>query len=551
MEEVAELKLNKKISSNLKCQNPSHNHNLEFICLDPKCNNKRLICSECHKTLHITHEVMHYNVFIQLCKDKTVQLKNLQFSVEEELKKSEIIHIENLNVIKDNIISYINQVIEKQTYPFFEILKQKTNTLINPDIINTAIVTLSETMEKAFDYNEINNQLEIITQNLTYTDDQLGLKLQFGPGIFTSKIINEINSMTDNINSFHVKARESFLEKINHLYAVTFRNIEELSKKMDEITEKTDFNALKLITENMIQIENGEITTIHPIGNIEKNDAFLIALGFKSGRIKIFNLETKTQMKDFFAHEGECIKIFFMKESNGLFSSGMDQKLAVWNICEGFTFQTSIENPSGPIIDMCSISDDKLMAIVGGKTLSLVQYNLIKLTSLDFEDNLLRVSYINSIQTNSRLVCGDFKGNIYFVDIIDHGEKLKLVYRNCNVHNGCIENIFAFEKKDLIITIGYGDKKIVFHNANNFQQLREVENDYGVFQSFYDPIDEVILLDFEREEIAVLNLQSEKVEKKFNSLKTMGNYLWVQPKKSLICSIKDQGKNFLFLRNFD
>ena len=146
MEDVPELKLNKKISSNLKCQNQSHNYNLEFICLDPKCNNKRLICTECHKTLHLTHEVMHYNVFIQLCKDKTIQLKNLQFSVEEELKKSEIKHLENLNVIKEGTINYINQVIEKQTYPFFQILKQKTNTLINPDIINTAIVTLSETM---------------------------------------------------------------------------------------------------------------------------------------------------------------------------------------------------------------------------------------------------------------------------------------------------------------------------------------------------------------------------------------------------------------------
>jgi len=552
MEDIPEIPLIKKQSSNLRCHIASHSAMLEFICLDAKCSNKRLLCSECHKISHSSHEVMHYNVFIQLCNEKTVQLKNLQSTVEEELKKSEIKHVENLNSIKDGFLNFIDQIIEKQTYPFFQNLKQSSNSSINPDIINTAISTLSEKMETTFDINEVNNQLEIITQNLSYSDEQLGLKLQFGPGIFTSKIVNEITSMTDAVNSFYEKMRENFQNKMDRIYNLTSKNIEELSKKMDEITEKTDFNKLNLLFEGKYPIENEEINTMELIRSTENNDKqILIAIGMKSGRIKIFDLEKKEPIKNFYAHEAECIKLLFVTETLSLYSSGLDQKLSVWKVYDGFALQTQIENPGAPFVDFCSVSDDKLMAMVAGKTLSLTQYNLVKLTSLEMEEILCRVAYMNSMQIVSRLICGDIKGNIYYLDIIDHGEKVKQVYRNINVHNSSIEHIHIIEKKDLIITIGYGDPKIIFHNAINFQQIKEIKHDFGIFKSFYDYLDETIFLDCGRDELALFNLQSETVENKLKSSKMMSNYVWVHSKKILSCSFKVENKTFIFFKYFE
>ena len=551
MEDIPDLPLIKKQSSNLHCHLPSHNSMLEFICLDPKCSNKRLICSDCHKFSHAAHEVMHYNVFIQLCNDKTVQLKNLQSSVEEELKKSEIKHVESLNSIKDSFIAFIDQLIEKQTYPFFQNLKQTSNSLINPDIINTAISTLSDKMESCFDIKEVNNQLEIITQNLTYSDEQLGLKLQFGPGIFTSKIVNEITSMTDAVNSYYQKIKETFQDKMDRVYNLTSKSIEELSKKMDEVTEKTDFNKLNLTSENTYQIENEEINTIEIIRTSEnKEEQVCVAIGLKSGRIKIFNLDRKEAVKKFYAHEAECTKLLFIKETMSLYSSGLDKKLAVWKVSEGFSLQTNLENVSS-FVDFCSIPEDKLLAMISGKILGLAQYNLIKLTNIEMEEDLCRVAYMNSMQVASRLICGDVKGNLYYLDVIDHGEKVKSAYRILNVHNGPIENVHIIENKDLFITTGVGDNRIIFHNAVNFQKIKEVKTNFGIRESFFDPLDETIFLNSGTEELSLFNLQSESVENKLRSSKFMNNYVWVHCRKILVCGLRDEKKTFIYLRCFE
>lgn len=549
MEDIQEVPLIKKQSSNLKCPTPSHHSLLEYICLDPKCTNKRWICSECHNSSHSGHEVMHYNVFIQLCNNKTVQLKNLNSSVSEELKKSEIQQIENFNAIKEKFSNFINQIIEKQTCPFFLDLNQYANTLINPDIINTAIDTLAQSIETVLDPAEINNQLEIITQNLIYSDEQLGLKLQFGPGILTSKIVNEITNMTETINALDLKTREGFQEKINHIYALTSKKIEELSKKMDEVTEKTDFSNIKLQSQEFFLIENEEVIMIEMIPSSEKsNEGTLLALGLESGWIKIFNLENRNMVKKFYAHDLECIKLLFVKDNMTLFSSGLDKKLCSWKATDNFTFQTSLENTL--ILDICSIPDNKLLAVVGNNTLSLVQYNLIKLTSLDFEENLGRVSYINSMQTFSRLVCGDFNGNLYFVDIVGSGESLKKVYRNCKVHNGCIQSIHVYDKKDLIITTGFYDQRILFHNSSNFEIIKEFNLGLTINQIFYDPIDEILLLNSYSKELDLFNLQNEKLDFKFKSDKNMNHFVWVHSKKLLISSLKEGEKCFLVIKSF-
>lgn len=496
---------------------------------------------------------MHYNVFIQLCNEKTVQLKNLQSNVEDELKKSEIRHVECLNSLKENFVSFISQVIEKQTYPFFQNLRETSNLLINPDIINTAISTLSEKMDSGFDISEVNNQLEIITQNLSYSDEQLGLKLQFGPGIFTSKITNEITAMTDAVNSFYEKSREAFQEKFERIYTLTSKNIEEISKKMDETTEKTDFLKLSKGTVTRSFLETEEVNSMELIktGTDPKNERNLLALALKTGRIHVFDLDTKESIKKFYAHEGECIRLFFLRESNSLYSSGLDRKLSVWKVSEGYSLQTNIENPEGPFIDLCLIPEDKLLAMVGGKMLSISQYNLIKLAGLDLEECLCKVGYMNSVQIASRIVCGDAKGGLHYVDLVDHGEKLKQVYRTSPVHNGPIEQIHIIEKRDLVITVAKGDPRIIFHNAMNFQQIREYKHNFGIVGSFYDAVDEVIFLNGGAKEVALFNLQSEKVENSFESSEFMGNYIWAHSKRVLACSLRDENKSFLYLRYFE
>lgn len=553
MEDIPEVPLIKKQSSNLRCAIPHHVSNLEYICLDPKCATKRLICSECQKNSHQDHEVMHYNVFIQLCNDKTIQLKTLQSSVEEEVKKAEIKHIESLNQIKENFSSFISEIIEKNSCPFFENVKTTANTLINPDIINTAISTLSATMETSFEINEINNQLEIITQNLTYSDEQLGLKLQFGPGIFTSKLLNEVNSMTETINDFYNKSKTEFQENLKQIYTITSINIEEHTKKIDEIEEKTDFKDLKLASEVKFPLEQEIISCCEIIRSSNKtNESLLLALGLESGRVKIFDLLTNTTIKKYFAHESKCIKLLFVEEPCCLYSSGSDQKLSAWKVSENFAFQTSMENNNkSSFVDFCSIFDDKLLAIIVGKSVMLSQYNLIKLTHLDFDEILCQVAYVNSLQTFSRIICGDFKGNVYFIDIIAHGEKMKLASKSSNVHEGYVERIHVITKKDIVVTTGYGDRRLIFHNSSNFQKIKEISLEFMVVKSFYDSLDGIILVeDSQGEEVSVVNLQNDKLERKFNSSKLMKNYIWINSIKTLVCGLQDSNKNFIYLRRF-
>ena len=135
--------------------------------------------------------------------------------------------------------------------------------------------------------------------------------------------------------------------------------------------------------------------------------------------------------------------------------------------------------------------------------------------------------------------------------MIEHGEKLKPVFRNAGVHSGPIEQIHVLEKRDLVISVARGDPRVLFHNALTFQLVKEFKHEAGIAGSFFDALDEVLLLSVGGGSLALFDLQSEKFEPGFGSSRPAQHYCWVRSRRALACSVREEQRSYVWVRYFE
>lgn len=148
--------LTRKYSTNLIC--PLHGLPLDTVSMQPS-SSFRLICLKCASTIPNS---LPYNVFVNLCRERTVQLRQLQSELKENIKIKEMKHIEEINRMRGEFDQFMKEIIEKDVYPFFKDVYKICEEAANPDVILNSVEELAE--GKGSSAEETNELIQVIAR---------------------------------------------------------------------------------------------------------------------------------------------------------------------------------------------------------------------------------------------------------------------------------------------------------------------------------------------------------------------------------------------------
>lgn len=148
--------LTRKYSTTHTC--PLHLLPLDTVSMQPS-SSFRLICIKCASTIPNS---LPYNVFVNLCRERTVQLRQLQSELKESIKLKEMKHIEGINRLREEFDQFMKAVIEKDVYPFFKEVYEMCEEAANPDVILNSVEELAEGKGKTAE--EMNELIQVIAR---------------------------------------------------------------------------------------------------------------------------------------------------------------------------------------------------------------------------------------------------------------------------------------------------------------------------------------------------------------------------------------------------
>lgn len=152
-----------------KCRKPDHSQeDLSIICLNPSCEQKRLICMKCCLLHHSKHPFIYLNDFLIECKKNISKVKTMLPKSLKTINELEEKHYELIRAFKENLLKFIDNNFMMKSKIFFKNLRLILNSRADLDAISIAIGSIYSA--EPTNLNEMNYNLEFIFKSLKLND---------------------------------------------------------------------------------------------------------------------------------------------------------------------------------------------------------------------------------------------------------------------------------------------------------------------------------------------------------------------------------------------
>ena len=245
-------------------------------------------------------------------------------------------------------------------------------------------------------------------------------------------------------------------------------------------------------------------------GRFRQSDGLLIAAGSDEGEVKIFNLETKTTLRDFKGHENAVHRVDFLSDSKTLVSFSDDKTVRLWDIATSENVQTfkghldyvrcgcvsatssdlvvsgsydhtvkvwdrrrdqavqTFEH-GAPVEDVLLLPNDGLLVSAGGHEIKV--WDLLSGSEVPlkvFSPHNKTVTFLGLAQSNTRLVTASLDGHLKFHDTATFKCVHTLRYPS-PILTACVA------PDDSYVAVGMADGLIQFQHRKTTEEIRAAE----------------------------------------------------------------------------